>query len=108
MSVLGEVNTPSGLAIVKLCSYAGQDSDVPAIELVSPKGEPIARLSTNLPECKEKLEEGEFFAKTWNENESIARACLESGLFEDTGKRAQVAWVDVPVWRIVSQKGADE
>lgn len=58
----------------------------------------IATLTVNMPEHK--LEEGEFFVKTWSENREIASDCLKSGLFEDTGKRVRTGWVEAQVWKL--------
>ena len=68
-----------------------------ALDLRSMDGEPIARLTVNIPEAS--LEKGEFFVKAWSENERIAEDCLKSGLFWDTGKRVQTGWVEAQVWR---------
>ena len=60
-------------------------------------GERIAVLTVNLPERD--LEPGEFFVKTWSENEQIAADCLASGFFVDTGKRVPTGWVEAQVWK---------
>jgi hypothetical protein len=68
-------------------------------------GEPFATLTVNLPE--EALEPGQFFAKTWSENEEFASICLASGLFTDTGVRAITGFVLAEVWALsnVNTKG---
>lgn len=58
-------------------------------------GEPMAALSCNLPHCS--LDEDEFLAKTWSENEPIAAACKH--LFIDTGKRISTGYVEAEVWK---------
>lgn len=57
-----------------------------AVELVDENSELIATLSVNLPESSRLLGAGEFFAKTWSENEEIAEEALASGIFRDTGR----------------------
>ena len=61
-------------------------------------GSAIGILTVNLPE--EKLEKGEFFVKTWSENEGISNDCLNSGLFIDTGKRVSTGFVEAQVWKL--------
>ena len=68
-----------------------------AITLVSPGGMVIAKLTVNIPELK--LQPGEFFVKTWSENESIAADALASGLFVDTGRRVSTGHVEAQIWR---------
>lgn len=57
---------------------------------------PVATLTVNIREVK--LKEREILAKTWSENEEIARAVLASGLFMDTGKRIKTGFVEAQVW----------
>ena len=56
-------------------------------------------LTTNL--VNDSLEPGEFFVKTWSENEELAPACMASGHFIDTGKRVPTGWCEAQVWRLV-------
>lgn len=79
---------------VKLRQY---DNGRPAVTVESVEGYPLATLSTNLPQHK--LDDGEFFVKTWSENASIAAAAKASGLFLDTGKTVKSGFVIVPIWR---------
>lgn len=60
---------------------------------------PYGSLSVNidLP-----LKDGEFFVKTWGENDELAQAALASGYFEDTGIRAPYGFVEAQVWRLVN------
>lgn len=74
-----------------------------AIFLVS-EDLPFGTLTVNLPE--EHLEEGEFFVKTWTENEAIAPFILKkAGLFEDTGKRVDSGFVQAAIWRFKKEVG---
>lgn len=102
--LLGKLDTNYGVADVMLTSY-DSDPDVPAIVLVNAEsGETIAVLSVNLPDDKQVLQPGCFFAKTWSENERIAETALASGLFVDTGLRVPTGYVSAQVWRIVESE----
>lgn len=68
-----------------------------AITLETYIGEPFGTLTVNLPD--DKLDEGEFFVKTWSENEGLAKSCMNSGAFIDTGKRVKTGYVEAQVWR---------
>jgi|SRR5579862_1416045 len=62
-------------------------------------GEPIATLTVNLPNNNKMLNKGEFFVKTWSENEMIANDALKSGLFVDTGRRVETGYVEAQIWK---------
>ena len=68
-----------------------------AIKLTCEIG-PMAVLTVNLPEFE--LEEGEFFVKAYAENEPVADACRDSGIFCDTGKRVKIGYTEAEVWRL--------
>ena len=55
-------------------------------------------LSVNLPDIT--LEPDEFAVKTWSENEELSIAAMETGLFEDTGKRIPSEFVKAQVWKL--------
>lgn len=57
-----------------------------------------ARLTVNLPGYH--LGDGEFFVKTWSENELIIDDIRKSGLFENTGRRVKTGFVEAEVWRV--------
>lgn len=59
--------------------------------------EQFATITVNLPNAE--LEEGEFLVKTWTENEWVPQL-LNSGIFEDTGKRVPTGFVKAQVWRL--------
>jgi hypothetical protein len=59
---------------------------------------PFAFLTVNLPDHP--LAINEIFVKTWSENEEFAKACMATGLFEDTGERIPTGFVEAQVWRI--------
>jgi hypothetical protein len=102
--LIGTVETDYGTANVYLSAYCS-DPDVPVVLLQSECGEPIATLSVNIEGSKPGP--GEFFAKTWSENERIAAQALASGLFEDTGKRVATGWVQAQVWRFKQRSGVE-
>lgn len=72
-----------------------------AIALYDDEG-PYATLSVNALGTTEALPQNEFCAKVWMENEHLRKPMLESGLFEDTGRRVPLNQVTAEVWRIVA------
>jgi hypothetical protein len=75
-----------------------------AVELFDGDGLPYATLSVNLPDAPE-LGPNEFYAKTWSENAPLRQPALDSGLFEDTGRRwplsyVRTGFVEAEVWRL--------
>jgi hypothetical protein len=93
--VIGHIQTNFGLATVITSTY--QHGGATAIVMELQDGEPLCTLSVNIEGVK--LPEGTFLAKTWSENAEIAKAALDSGLFEDTGKRVPTGFVEAQVWR---------
>jgi len=71
-----------------------------ALRILDESGSVWGMLSTNIPAESEMLGAGEFFAKTWSENEDWSKAALASGLFVDTGDRMPTGFVFAPIWRI--------
>jgi len=62
--------------------------------------EPYATLSTNLGKLSGvTLGENEFFAKTYSENTGLLEQFVESGLFEDTGRKVDSGFVTVPIYK---------
>ena len=84
-----------GMLSVVTSTY--RDGNALAVELVRMHGEPFTVLSVNMPERAHLLAAGEFFAKTWGENEDIAEDALDSGIFRDTG-RTSGETVNAPIW----------
>ena len=62
--------------------------------------EPLATLSTNLVPYGASLADDEFSVKSWSENEPLIQAMLDTGLFEDTGRRTPTGYAMSPTWRI--------
>jgi hypothetical protein len=59
--------------------------------------EPFATLTTNL--VGEDPGENGFFVKTWSENAPLIKELLASGVFIDTGRRADTGHVTASVWK---------
>jgi len=62
-------------------------------------GEPYGTLTCNIPDVF--LKNNEILVKTWSENEGLAKAARESGLFRDTGKRVSTGFVQAEVWEVL-------
>jgi hypothetical protein len=52
------------------------------------------------------LRAGELVVKTWNENAPFRQALLESGQFQDTGKRISVGHAHAEIWTQVKPEDA--
>lgn len=65
--------------------------------------QPFAMLTCNIPE--ESLEPDEVIVKDWSENKEFAKACLKSGLFEDTMARVRTGYALAPIWKIKNKIG---
>ena len=74
------------------------ETDRVAIVGVLWDGVPAFTLTVNIPEVK--IKAGEIIVKTWSENERIAKDLLQSGLFEDTGRRIPTVFVKAQVWKV--------
>lgn len=59
-----------------------------------------SRLSVNVPAVA--LEEGQFLAKLSDENEEFREPLLATGLFEDTGLRAEIGYHTYELWRLLT------
>lgn len=70
-----------------------------ALQVVTTKyGEPMGMLSVNLPDVA--IPDGCIAVKNYSENEAMAAAAYETGVFEETGVKAQTGFVSVPIWKI--------
>lgn len=70
-----------------------------ALQLVDVVGqEDYATFTVNMPE--EPLAEGEFLVKTWSENAPLRQPMLDTGLFEDTGRRVSTGFCRAEVWKL--------
>ena len=86
-----------GRANISTSTY--KNSGKIAVELVDDCGEPITVLSVNVPERSHLLHDNEFFAKTWSENEEIAKDALASGIFRDTGRTSDDV-LNAKIWAL--------
>jgi hypothetical protein len=76
-----------------------------AIFLTDRSGMATGVLTCNLP--GERLGDGEFFVKTWSENEELAKTAMNSGLFVDTGRRVPTGFVEAQVWKLKGEGTKD-
>jgi len=89
-----------GTAHVKTATYS--DGNL-AVLLEDEFGSPLTKLSVNLPDSAHLLAQNQFFAKTYSENEEIAKDALASGLFTQTNTVVKNGWVTCPIWEILKQ-----
>ena len=81
-------------------AYVGQPIALHLVE-VTPHGyEPFADLTKSLPTAD--LEKGEVFVKTYSENDVLRSGLLDSGYFEDTGRRADIGFCELEAWRLTA------
>jgi hypothetical protein len=71
-----------------------------AVQLFTEEGEPLSTFSTNLVPYGASVEVDEFTVKAWAENEQFLKPMMDTGLFEDTGKRVTSMHVTAPIWRL--------
>lgn len=87
-----------GTAFVKTGEY--NDGNL-AVLLVDDFGQPLGKLSVNLPDNAHLLGKNQFFAKTYNENEIIAQDAIKSGIFKQTNTIVKTGFVECPIWEIL-------
>lgn len=77
------------------------DGDRTALTLITDDEfeEPWATLTVNIPNAT--IEEDEILVKAWSENEKVAEVALQTGLFEDTGKRVPTGYEYAQVWKLL-------
>lgn len=64
--------------------------------------EPFVEVTTNLEGAEKYLAKDEILVKTWSENEPLVQPLLNSGYFEDTGRKIEVSqWCKASIWKIV-------
>ena len=97
---IGHISTPYGQAAILVGRYPVGGAI--AIQLVDDESlsKPLATFTTNIVPYVAAVAEDEFCVKTWNENEVFVAPMLDTGLFEDTGRRVPSGYVVAPVWRI--------
>lgn len=107
MKSIGTITLPQwGKCSVHVGTYGGPDGPL-AVVLKTDTGEPLTKLSVNMykPECSHDssdLPAGCFYAKTYGENDEIARLALASGMFIERPDlpKAHGGHVTVPVWQL--------
>lgn len=105
--IIGSYDSPRwGLVTAITANYGGRPDGPLAVKLFA-DGSPLAMLSVNLtrPECSHDsrdLPPDCFYAKTWGENEEVAREVLASGLFlpRDDFPLGRSGYVAAPVWQV--------
>ena len=88
------INTKYGWTTARFGRYSNGHL---GIQLFLDGGEPLAKISTNLPDTN--LEPREFHFDT-NNNSSLVEDIMRSGLFDDTGKKHQSGWCEYPVLKV--------
>lgn len=73
-----------------------------AVQAYTTDGEPACTVSVNMPNDAKRLEDSEFFLKTWSENEAPVKALHNRGIIEIvTSKQpAYSGFVSAPVARL--------
>ena len=89
-----EINTSYGWTKARFGRYPNGHL---GIQLFLDRGEPLAKISTNLPDTN--LESREFHFDE-NNNPSLKESILSCGHFEDTGKSVQSGWCTYPVFKV--------
>lgn len=100
---IGTIATPYGLCDLRASISKYSDNDALAVLIEGTDDgcwSPYATLSVNIPEHAHILDENEFFAKDWSENEPLAEHLLDTDVFTDTGKAVPTGFVIAPVWRL--------
>lgn len=75
------------------------DGNAVAVIAECENGAPYTKLTINIPEVE--LANNELIVKTWGENEHLAVAAMETGLFKDTGKRIIAGFTEAQIWKVV-------
>lgn len=104
--IIGSYDSPRwGLVTAIAANYGGAGGPL-AVKLFA-DGSPLATLSVNLtrPECSQDsrdLPPDCFYAKTWSENEGVAKEAFASGLFlpRDDFPLGRSGFVTAPVWQV--------
>ena len=98
--MIGTVQTPYGAANIKVGRYRAGNAIY--VQLICEDGEAVTTFSTNLRPYGGQVEQDEFHVRGWAENEELVDPMMKTGLFVDTGKRAELGHVIAPVWKMVS------
>ncbi len=103
MTIRPSFITPYGPAFVAEDRYA---DGALAVRLIDGQGPPMTTLSTNIPPQSRRLPPNCFYMKTWSENQELAVAAMDSGLFRprDDLPTAASGFVRASVWEIVRKE----
>lgn len=93
----GQVQTRFGMADILVGRYPAGGA-ICVVLRSAESGEQITTFSTNLRPSGHTTARDEFHAKVWDGNEELIAPLLASGLFVDTGKRAQAGFAEAQVW----------
>lgn len=99
LHTLGEIETEFGRTNVLVCRYPAGGALAVLLESAE-DGESIATFSVNMRPYGHEVQDGDFIAKTYAENESLVAPMLASGWFEDTGRSVPCGFARAPVWRL--------
>jgi len=71
---------------------------------------PFATITVNVPNSNHLLQPGEFFVKTWAENEQVTNALREkTEIFVDTGRKVDVSHLaTAEIWRLADGINVDD
>lgn len=69
-----------------------------ALNLVTSEGIPFGTLTVNLPD--QDLNDNLVAMALWAENAPMRAPMMETGLFEDTGRRVRVGYATAEIWAI--------
>ena len=87
---------------IAICVTTYTSDGSPAVQLYDEDGMPYTTFSTCLP-TSSNLQPGELLVKTSDENADLREPMLNSGLFEDTGRRVQSGFAAAEVWRLTKR-----
>lgn len=83
----------------------------PAITIYCKDGgsiEPYLDLTVNFHGASTVLGNDEIAVKTWSENEPFVNILLQSGFFQDTGKRVKISsFVEAHIWKMTKEITGD-
>lgn len=97
MQRIGHLELVAGGAPIRVM-WDTIEGGTPCILLRTAQREPFALLTIAAPGIR--LREGEALIKTWGENAALRAPCLDSGLFQDTGRRVPLGAYQAEVWKV--------
>lgn len=70
-----------------------------AIQFIGTEGLPVGVLTVNVPGTE--LGEDELLVRAWGGHSYLAGDALQTGWFEDTGRRVPTGFVEAQIWRVI-------